>query len=105
LRKTVGIRLNLVFKTLFRMLRETVGTRANPVFAQTRKRTSVFATELNERFHQSNQCVPSLYQKKTQLFSGFVILMTCAFLVYQVMFYKIKPVSRVSCYQLRLNGF
>ena len=51
-----------LYKTLLliRILRKTVRQEQIQDTKSTRKRTSVFTTELNERVHESKQCIPSL---------------------------------------------
>ena len=52
-----------LYKTLLliRIFRKTVRQEQIQDTKSTRKRTSVFTTELNERVHESKQCIPSLY--------------------------------------------
>ena len=52
-----------LYKTLFliRIFRKTVRQEQIQDTKSTRKRTSVFTTELNERVHESKQCIPSLF--------------------------------------------
>ena len=46
---------------LIRILRKTVRQEQIQDTKSTRDRTSVFTTELNERVHESKQCIPSLF--------------------------------------------
>ena len=52
-----------LYKTLLliRIFRKTVRQEQIQDTKSTRKRTSVFTTELNERVHESKQCIPSLF--------------------------------------------
>ena len=52
-----------LYKTLLliRILRKTVRQEQIQDTKSTRNRTSVFTTELNERVHESKQCIPSLF--------------------------------------------
>ena len=52
-----------LYKTLLliRIFRKTVRQEQIQDTKSTRKRISVFTTELNERVHESKQCIPSLF--------------------------------------------
>ena len=58
-----SIKERTLYKTLLliRILRKTVRQEQIQDTKSTRNRTSVFTTELNERVHESKQCIPSLF--------------------------------------------
>ena len=58
---SIGERTLYKTRFLIRIFRKTVRQEQIQDTKSTRKRTSVFTTELNERVHESKQCIPSLF--------------------------------------------
>ena len=84
-----------LYKTLFliRIFRKTVRQEQIQDTKSTRKRTSVFTTELNERVHESKQCIPSLFTYiELKVPSGsFFLERLCS---------PVEPLEQIQCWNL-----
>ena len=80
-----------LYKTLLliRIFRKTVRQEQIQDTKSTQKRTSVFITELNERVHESKQCIPSLFTWKFH---------RAAFL--ERLCSPVEPLEQIQCWNL-----